>query len=216
MNSDVAALVVAAGAGTRLGESVPKGFVEISGRPMLAIAVDSLIASGVVGQIVVVVPQDLQGLTARMLPGTVDIVAGGAERSDSVRNGLAAITAPYVLVHDAARALAPPILIATVADAVRSGSPAVVPALPVTDTIKTVDADVVTGTPNRSTLRAIQTPQGFATQLLVRAHAEATGPVTDDATMVERLGVAVRTVPGDPLAFKITTQLDLTLARALV
>ena len=216
MNTDVAALVVAAGQGTRLGEPVPKVFVELNGQPLLALAVESLLASGAVQQIIVVVPAGLVTVAAARLPAQVRVVAGGAERSDSVRSGLSAISAERVLVHDAARALAPPALIAAVAAALRDGCCAVVPALAVTDTIKTVDDAVVTGTPVRSSLRAIQTPQGFTTALLRRAHTEAAGPVTDDATMVERLGVLVHTVPGDPLAFKITTQLDLTLARALL
>jgi 2-C-methyl-D-erythritol 4-phosphate cytidylyltransferase len=147
----------------------------------------------------------------------VRIVVGGAERTDSVRAGLAAAgDTAFFLVHDAARALTPPALIARVVDELRAGHPAVVPALPVVDTVKTVDSGgKVTGTPDRGALRAIQTPQGFAAGALHAAYADA-GSATDDAGLVERLGVEVRTVAGDPLAFKITTPLDLRLAESLL
>ncbi len=105
-----------------------------------------------------------------------------------------------------------------VVEALRAGHPAVVPALPVPDTIKAVDADgVVLGTPERAGLRAVQTPQGFATELLLRAYQRAeAGDFTDDASVVEHVGAQVRVVDGDPLAFKITTALDLVLAKAIV
>lgn len=124
----------------------------------------------------------------------------------------------YVLVHDAARPLTPPAVIRRVIDALRSGSRAVIPVLPVSDTIKAVDANgTVLDTPERSGLRAVQTPQGFETALLRQAYEGATDlGVTDDASLVERAGIPVRTVPGDPLAFKITTPLDLRLARAVL
>ncbi len=129
----------------------------------------------------------------------------------------AAPDAAYFLVHDAARALTPPELIARVAAELRAGRPAVVPGLPVADTIKSVDtAGVVTGTPDRAQLRAIQTPQGFAAGLLRSAYATEGVQATDDAGLVERLGVGVHTIPGDPLAFKITTPLDLRLADAVL
>jgi 2-C-methyl-D-erythritol 4-phosphate cytidylyltransferase len=184
---------------------------------MLALAVGALLASGVVDRVVVIVQPELVAGTAGLLPEDVTIIAGGPERSDSVRNGIgAAPDAAFFLVHDAARALAPPALFVAVAAELRAGRGAVIPVLPVADTIKSVDdSGLVTGTPPRAGLRAVQTPQGFAAALLRRAHETATGAVTDDATLVERLGEPVHTIVGDPLAFKITTQLDLTLARAL-
>ena len=122
-----------------------------------------------------------------------------------------------MLVHDAARALTPPALIARVVDTLRAGSSAVIPVLPVTDTIKSVDVlGAVTGTPLRSELRAVQTPQGFSTDVLRSAYDAGDVAATDDAALVERLGVSVQTIPGDALAFKITTPLDLVLARALL
>ena len=218
----VVALVPAAGQGVRLGESMPKAFVPIGGSPMLALAVDGLVASGVVDRVVIMVPTDLIGKAETLLLSRthtetpVDVVAGGTERTDSVRAGLAvASEATHVLVHDAARALTPPSLIARVVDELRAGRRAVVPGVPVTDTIKSIDAaGAVTGTPDRAHLRAIQTPQGFDARLLCDAY-DRDVPVTDDAGLVELLGESVHVVPGDPLAFKITNALDLHLARAL-
>lgn len=215
----VTALVPAAGRGVRLGATEPKAFVPIGGTPMLGLAVGGLIASGVVDEIIVMVPTELVENTAALLPATapVRVVPGGAERTDSVRAGLAAAgDSAYFLVHDAARALTPPALIARIVSELRAGHPAVVPALPVVDTVKAVDAEgVVTGTPDRAALRAVQTPQGFSAEVLRRAY---THPelATDDAGLVEQLGIAVRTVAGDPLAFKITTPLDLRLAEAVL
>ncbi|GAY08735.1 2-C-methyl-D-erythritol 4-phosphate cytidylyltransferase [Pseudonocardia sp. N23] len=125
-----------------------------------------------------------------------------------------------VLVHDAARPLTPPALVAAVVAAVRAGHRAVIPVLPVADTVKRVDADGdVVGTVDRSVLRAVQTPQGFAPELLLRAHrtaAAAGAAATDDAGLVEALGETVHTVPGDPAALKVTTPWDHRLAEFLV
>ncbi|MCQ4117595.1 2-C-methyl-D-erythritol 4-phosphate cytidylyltransferase [Rhodococcus tibetensis] len=214
----VVALVPAAGQGVRLGEMTPKAFVDLGGKTMLVRAVDGLLQSGAVDRVVVIVPEELVDSTRDTLPGAVVVVPGGSERTDSVRAGLAvADDAEYVLVHDAARALTPPSLIARVVAELRCGRDAVIPVLPVTDTIKTVDVlGAVTGTPERSELRAVQTPQGFTAPLLRRAYAAADGIATDDAGLVERLGEQVRSIVGEPRAFKITTPLDLVLARALV
>ncbi|MFG3518911.1 2-C-methyl-D-erythritol 4-phosphate cytidylyltransferase [Nocardia nova] len=221
----VVALVPAAGRGVRLGESTPKAFVPVGGSPMLVHAVDGLIASGVVDRIVIMAPIEMIDAARELLAARahaassipVDVVAGGVERTDSVRAGLAAAPeATHFLVHDAARALTPPSLIERVVDALDAGHRAVVPGIPVADTIKAVDAaGDVTGTPDRSGLRAIQTPQGFDAALLREAYAVDL-PATDDAGLVEAMGATVSVVPGDPLAFKITGPLDLRLANALV
>jgi 2-C-methyl-D-erythritol 4-phosphate cytidylyltransferase len=126
-----------------------------------------------------------------------------------------------VLVHDAARALTPPELVVRVVEALRAGHSAVVPALALSDTVKAVDANgVVLGTPERAGLRAVQTPQGFTTELLLRAYQRAAdssaADFTDDASLVEHIGGQVQVVDGDPLAFKITTRLDILLAQAIV
>ncbi|WP_031939506.1 2-C-methyl-D-erythritol 4-phosphate cytidylyltransferase [Prescottella defluvii] len=214
----VVALVPAAGRGVRLGESVPKAFVELGGRSMLRRAVDGLLASGAVDTVVVIVPEELVDQARADVPEGVVVVVGGAERADSVRAGLSAATgAELVLVHDAARALTPPSLIARVVAELQAGRTAVIPVLPVSDTIKTVDVlGAVTGTPPRSELRAVQTPQGFEASLLRRAYLDVNGDATDDAGLVERLGERVRTIVGEPEAFKITTPWDLALARVLL
>lgn len=213
----MAAVVAAAGQGLRLAAGAPKAFVELDGVSLLRRCVDGLLASGVVDLVVVVVPAELVATAVGLLPDGVTVVAGGSDRSGSVRAGLAALPGEveHVLVHDAARALTPPALVRAVVAALHAGAAAVVPAVPVTDTIKTVTDGVVTGTPPRCGLRAVQTPQGFTAALLRRVHAGATS-ATDDAGLVELTGVAVHTVPGDPLALKITTPLDLRLARVLL
>ncbi|GAA4384688.1 2-C-methyl-D-erythritol 4-phosphate cytidylyltransferase [Tsukamurella soli] len=213
----VIALVPAAGQGVRLGGGCPKAFVELAGRTLLERSVTGLLASGVVDTVVVMVPADLLAEARRVVPGAL-VVAGGAERTDSVRRGLAAAGCAaddLVLVHDAARPLTPVTVVARVVDALRAGAPAVVPALPVTDTVKQVDGDVVTGTVDRAQLRAVQTPQGFVARVLLNAYTAADGIATDDAGLVERAGGTVTVVPGDPRALKITTPFDLAVAEAL-
>ena len=167
---------------------------------------------------VVAVPPDRTDEAKLILGGDAVVVAGGPTRTESVRCALAAIGKPeLVLVHDAARALTPPDLIARVVAALRDGHEAVVPVLPLADTIKAVDANgVVIATLERAGLRAVQTPQGFRTELLLRAYDGSPTDVTDDAALVENLGVQVLVVDGDPMAFKITTAFDLLVAEAVV
>jgi 2-C-methyl-D-erythritol 4-phosphate cytidylyltransferase len=214
------AVVPAAGSGERLAVGVPKAFVEIAGRTLLERAVSGLRQSEVVDRVVAAVPSGLVD-DAKVLLGGLDIavtvVAGGPDRTASVRLALAAAgDADWVLVHDAARALTPATVIVRVVEALRSGWAAVVPALPPADTVKAVDAHgVVVATPSRAGLRAVQTPQGFRADLLLRAYRQDL-PATDDASMVEQLGGQVHVVDGDPLAFKITTELDLLLAEAIL
>lgn len=202
--------------GTRLGLPRPKAFVELAGSSLLRRSIDAARASGVVDEVVVIVPAVLEH-SVRAEFGEVTVVAGGAERSDSVRAGLAAAgDAELILVHDAARALTPPDLFVRVVTALRGDRQAVVPGLPVADTLKRVDGrGRVLSTPDRSELRAVQTPQGFVAALLRRAHAGA-ADATDDAGLVEALGAEVHVVPGDELAFKITTPYDLRLAELLL
>jgi 2-C-methyl-D-erythritol 4-phosphate cytidylyltransferase len=216
----VVAVVPAAGLGERLRAGIPKAFCELDGRSLLEWAIAGLLTSGVVDHVVAAVPVDRIDQAKQVLGNQATVVAGGAGRTDSVGLALSALPGDpeFVLVHDAARALTPPELIVRVVDALRAGHAAVVPALPLHDTIKAVDANgVVLGTPERAGLRAVQTPQGFATDLLLRAYQRATGAgFTDDASLVEHVGGQVQVVDGDPLAFKITTQLDLLLAQAIV
>jgi 2-C-methyl-D-erythritol 4-phosphate cytidylyltransferase len=216
------AVVPAAGSGERLAAGVPKAFYELDGRTLVERAVDGLLQSGVVDRVVVAVPADRTDRAKLILGRDATVVAGGVNRGESVSLALAAVDdgarPDFVLVHDAARALTPPDLVVRVVEALRAGYPAVVPALPVSDTIKAVDANgAVLGTPERAGLRAVQTPQGFTTELLLRAYQQAgTVRFTDDASLVEHIGGQVQVVDGDPLAFKITTRLDLLLAQAIV
>ncbi|MCG5441100.1 2-C-methyl-D-erythritol 4-phosphate cytidylyltransferase [Micromonospora sp. NIE79] len=218
---DVAVLVPAAGAGVRLGPGLPKALRLLAGEPLLVHAVRRLAAAPSVHTIVVAAPAaEVQAVREMLAPvASVIVVPGGAERQASVAAALAAVpTGPtIVLVHDAARALTPPELVESVAAAVRGGRDAVIPVLPVVDTIKEVGADeVVLGTVDRSALRAVQTPQGFRRAVLSAAHAAAGGSLTDDAGLVEKQGVAVSCVPGSEYALKITRPFDLALAEHLL
>jgi 2-C-methyl-D-erythritol 4-phosphate cytidylyltransferase len=223
--TNTVAVVPAAGSGQRLAAGVPKAFFHLDGRTLVERAVSCLLESGVIDRVVVAVPADRTGQAKLILGREATIVAGGANRGESVSRALAAVAdaqqPTFVLVHDAARPLTPPGLVVRVVEALRAGHSAVVPALPLSDTVKAVDANgMVLGTPERAGLRAVQTPQGFATELLLRAYqraGEITGvDFTDDASMVEHIGGQVQVVDGDPLAFKITTQWDILLAKALV
>jgi 2-C-methyl-D-erythritol 4-phosphate cytidylyltransferase len=226
-NLRTAAVIPAAGRGVRLGPGTPKALRTLGGVPILVHAVRAMARARAVTVIVVVAPADGAAdvralLDAHGLPESTEllVVPGGDERQDSVRLGLAVLPpdVDVVLVHDAARPLVPVETVDAVVNAVRAGAPAVVPALPLADTVKSVDpvTDLVTGTPERALLRAVQTPQGFDRATLVRAHESVTKDVTDDASMVEHLGLPVLLVPGHEEAFKVTRPLDLVLAEAVL
>ncbi|MFD9488821.1 2-C-methyl-D-erythritol 4-phosphate cytidylyltransferase [Streptomyces sp. NPDC059991] len=226
-----AAVIPAAGRGVRLGPGAPKALRTLNGTPILIHAVRAMAASRAVSLVVVVAPPDgateVKNLLAEhALPDRTDflVVPGGETRQESVRLGLDALPQgiDVVLVHDAARPLVPVDTVDAVIEAVRDGAPAVVPALPLADTVKEVEPhadgtpEPVLATPDRARLRAVQTPQGFDHATLVRAHESVTGDVTDDASMVERLGLKVVVVPGHEEAFKVTRPLDLVLAEAVL
>ena len=243
------AVLTAAGSGSRLGAGVPKALVPVGGVSLLRRAAAGLIASGAVSHVVVTAPAEevdrfraeLAGLpdgSAGAAAGRrsgIEVVAGSPRsRQASVALGLAAALvavpqADVVIVHDAARALTPPEVTQRVVAAVRAGHEAVVPALPVTDTVKEVETrpagepEPVVGTPRRDRLRAVQTPQGFETSVLVAAHrtgAERAGDealaASDDAGLVEACGGRVVVVAGDERAMKVTTPMDLALAELLL
>ena len=196
-------IVVAAGSGTRFGG--PKYDVLLAGRPLWAWAREAL-TSGGAGDVVIVgdVPHG---------------VGGGLRRRDSVAAGLAHVPddCTYTLVHDAARPLASPDLVGRVIARLDRGDvDGVVPAIPVRDTIKRVDNEKVVATVDRHVLAAVQTPQGFRTEVLRAAHQASDADATDDAAMVERIGGTVVTVAGDPRNVKVTYPDDLLLAEALV
>jgi 2-C-methyl-D-erythritol 4-phosphate cytidylyltransferase len=227
-----AVVIPAAGRGVRLGPGAPKALRALNGTPMLIHAVRAMAASRAVSLVVVVAPPDGAAevkslLDAHALPERTDflVVPGGEERQDSVKLGLDALPPDYdiVLVHDAARPLVPVDTVDAVIEAVREGATAVVPALPLADTVKEVepatvpgDPEPVVATPERARLRAVQTPQGFDRATLIRAHESVTGNVTDDASMIEQLGETVVVVPGHEEAFKVTRPLDLVLAEAVL
>jgi 2-C-methyl-D-erythritol 4-phosphate cytidylyltransferase len=213
----VGVVVPAAGAGTRLGGGVPKALRPVGGVPLLVHAVRRLAEAPSVGPVVVVAPAGSVAEVAALVGPAVTVVAGGAERQDSVRLGLAALPpeVDLVLVHDAARAFVPVAVVEAVVAALRGGAAAVVPVVAVADTVKRVADDVVVETVDRAELRAVQTPQGFVRSVLEAAHASDV-PVTDDASLVEAMGVKVATVPGSALAFKVTKPVDLALAEAVL
>jgi 2-C-methyl-D-erythritol 4-phosphate cytidylyltransferase len=216
-----ALIVPAAGRGERLGADLPKALIDLAGEPLLLRAVRAAYESGVIDVIVVAAPAghlDAVREWFRDPPAPVIVVPGGVSRRLSVAAALAALPddVEVVLVHDAARCLTPPRVFADVAHAVTAGAPAVVPVVPLADTIKQVVGDTVSYTLDRSAFRAVQTPQGFARELLAAAHAATTDDASDDAGLVERLGHTVAVVPGHDEAFKITRPLDVELAEAVL
>lgn len=228
-----ALILLAAGSGTRLGAGMPKALVEIAGRSLLQHALSRVATWEVLAQIVVVVPAQDQALAeqARTYGVKVSTVPGGASRAESVSRGLQVVeqSIDQVLVHDVARAFTPLSVYREVSQALqREGVLAVIPALPVTDTISVVevgasnDLPQVSQTPPRSSLRAVQTPQGFKATVLREAHAQlaredeaAREAATDDASMVRALGYSVHVVNGHRDALKVTHPQDLQQANQL-
>ncbi len=238
------AVLAAAGTGARLGSRGPKALVDLDGVPLVARAAHSLVEAGIRG-LVVTAPPSAVAAFRRLVLGHRDVpvlvAAGGASRQDSVRRGLDMLPElarmagvaleddTVVLIHDAARCLTPAAMVRRVIEAVRAGHPAVVPGLAVSDTLKEVavpgpdGTQPVTGTPQRADLRAVQTPQGFTWSVIKRAHdagavrgESESSAATDDAALVEDLGIPVVVVEGDVRALKITTRLDLALASLLL
>ena len=200
---------------------------EISGVPILIYAVSALASTQSIDLVVVAAPQsDVDSVSALMAQQSfaekVSVVAGGDTRQESVARALIALPedVDVVLVHDAARPLVPVELVTAVVASVRAGNPAVVPGIYVTDTIKEVnDKGEVLATIDRTSLRAIQTPQGFDRRLLQRAHAqleESQGVFTDDAGLIEAMGITVKVIEGHVEAMKITRPFDLAIAETII
>lgn len=218
----VAAIVAAGGTGERTGgpdDGEPKQFRDLAGRPVVSWALEMLTEAGF-RPVIAVVPEDwidrMRDLGASCR-GLV-CVAGGSTRQASVANGLAMVETSSVVVHDAARPLATPALARAVLDAL-SEADAAVPAVPVEDTVKTVEGGRVVETLDRTGLWAVQTPQAFVADALRRAHAAAAKggyDATDDAQLVERNGGRVAVVPGERWNLKLTFPVDFDLAAALV
>ncbi|MDP5226691.1 MULTISPECIES: 2-C-methyl-D-erythritol 4-phosphate cytidylyltransferase [Arthrobacter] len=246
-DSRTGVVVLAAGSGQRLGFGIPKAQVLLGEEPILRHALAGVVAASVADRIVVALPHG-----EKPGPGTLhevvevflaehrdaewelSVVEGGATRADSVARALSALDGvERVLVHDAARPLVPVQVFQRVADALVAGARAVIPAIPVVDTIKQVhtshgaDADIspelVTGNIARESLRAVQTPQGFSYAALKAAHDDAqylddkqAEAITDDAMLLESRGVPVHVVAGSTYSLKITTPVDLILAEGLL
>jgi 2-C-methyl-D-erythritol 4-phosphate cytidylyltransferase len=217
----VGVIILAAGAGRRMGAKVPKAFLPLAGRPLF---LHCLAAFRAMGDRVLVVPRGQAGLVVRryekelIREGIGKVAEGGGRRQDSVERGLAVLdpACDVVLVHDAARPFVTAALARAVArQAARRG--AAVPGLPARDTIKQVRGGRVAGTLDRSRLIAVQTPQGIRASWLREAYARGLGrrDATDDVQLVERLGRGVAWVPGDPANFKITSREDLGVAEYL-
>ncbi len=218
-----AVLVPAAGAGRRMG-GARKPMLELAGEPLLLHAIRPFLTFPEVKQVIVALPADSAKdppawLTA--LDARVRVVAGGAERGDSVRAALAATDeeVDVVLVHDAARPLIRREVIERALAAAEQGR-SVIAAVPLADTVQQVDpGGVITDTPDRAQLRAAQTPQAFPRGILVDAYARAAAEgiaATDDAALVARCGVPVGTIEGDVENLKVTTPADLVVAEALL
>lgn len=229
----VVAIIPAAGRGDRLGPGRPKALREVAGVPMLVYAVQALAQSRQVDRVIVAAPRDELAdvrttLDDRQFPADIEVIPGGDTRQESVRLALESVPAAahIVIVHDAARPLVPVDIVDAVIAMVRAGAAAAVPVVPVIDTVKEIDSrGLVVRTVDRSILGAVQTPQCFDRRVLEEAHAKAAAEqragavgseATDDAGLVERLGLPVAAVPGSPEAFKITRPLDLILAEAIV
>ena len=211
-----AAIIAGAGMGHRLGAEIPKALIQIQGITLLQRAFISL--SKVVDEIVITAPAGYEEQFKAIVGQSAEVITGGVLRSDSIRVALKALSPSVesVLIHDAARALASSALAAKVLDELRTGQSAVIPVLKVIDTIKEIDRDgFVRATPDRSSLVAAQTPQGFNRQVLERAHS-ASDDATDDAALVEAIGVKVKTIEGEASAFKITTKEDIGQALLLL
>ena len=203
-------IVVAAGAGSRFGRA--KQYETLGDKRVLDWALQA--AQAVSEGVVLVVPPDSAG---RREPGVDAVVPGGTTRSASVRAGLAAVPgdADVILVHDAARPLAPIALFEAVVAAVRDGADCAIPGVAVSSTVKRVAGERVVETVDRAELVEVQTPQGFSAAALRSAHADEPD-ATDDAGLIESAGGSVVVVAGDPANLKLTHPHDLAVARALL
>ena len=214
--SQCAAIIAAAGSGERFGATLPKALITLGNRTLIEHAVAAL--APIASEIVICAPAGYEKQIQELVGNDITVVVGGTTRSDSVRAGIAALTGnnKYVLVHDAARALATTDLAERVLAALKKGESAVIPGLDLVDTVKSVDASGhVSATPDRASLRRVQTPQGFDLDVLKKAHATG-ADATDDGALVEAIGHKVLIVNGEERALKITTPADLATALSML
>jgi 2-C-methyl-D-erythritol 4-phosphate cytidylyltransferase len=219
------AIIVAAGSGTRLKLETAKAFVPLGGRPLLHYSLRAIAAVEAIGEAVVTVPLGMEAqaraeVSRAGLEIPVKLIAGGAERQDSVRIalGLSSAESEVVVVHDAARPFATPALFAACLDAAQRADGAIA-AIALADTLKRTDGRTITATIARAGLWQAQTPQAFRRKMLVEAHDRALRErwaATDDAELIERCGGRVEVVESSATNLKITTPADLEIAEALV
>lgn len=221
MPTDNVHIVVAAGSGSRYGGNLPKQFCDLAGRPLLMTTLERLHAATPDWKLIVVLSPDMTSEWEQMcsahaftLPHL--ITTGGATRAHSVKNALALLPASsvgYVSIHDAARPVITPQLIANLIEGLE-GTDGVIPATPVTDSIRCLDADGSSVAVDRSSLRAVQTPQIFPAHKLLAAYRQEIRPTfTDDASVMEAAGFTnLRLVKGDPRNIKVTNPGDMTIA----
>lgn len=227
MSEPIVAVVVGAGLGLRYGGNIPKPALKLTGRALLAMSIEAMAAGGCTDAVVVInakVAKQL-GPTLAALPIPVKQAFGGATRQESVHNGLKAVRddqrlsrAKIVLIHDAVRPMVPANVVADVIQAVAEGAQAVAPAVVVSDSMRMLIDAGSNRIVDRSTLRAVQTPQGFPLEVILDAHekmALSGAQFTDDVSCAEQAGHEVTLVPGSRLSMKITEPSDLTVARAL-
>ncbi len=217
------ALIVAAGSGRRMRRADNKIFLEIAAKPVIGRTLTTFLASPLIDQVVLVIRPCDEARLKQLLPADIidqlTVVYGGASRTDSVAAGFAAVAtdSDYVLIHDAARPFVGAALIEQIVDQLKQ-SDAVIPVMPLSDTVKVVAAGRVVTTPPRASLRAVQTPQAFSYQLFERMVAfseTASQPFSDDASIAEALGRAVDCIAGEATNIKITTGQDLLLAELI-
>lgn len=227
MPKPVVAIIVAAGIGSRYGGPTPKAILKVTGRAVVGMSVEAMSAGGCTHAVVVVNPRTadrfIKHLTGSPIP--VLMTPGGASRQESVFRGLQAIKehptlreAEVVLIHDAVRPMVPAHVVHDVIARVQAGAAAVIPTVPVTDTIRMMDDQNASSVVDRDSLRAVQTPQGFPLEVIWNCHEAAAGSerrFTDDASICEAMGHHVEMVQGSRMGMKITEPADLTIARAL-
>jgi len=216
----VAAIIPAAGSGVRLGADIPKAFLELGG---LSLLTRSALAMSTVADILIIAAPvdglDEAGMQVAQVDAEIHIVAGGEHRQESVANALRMVPEDIsiVLVHDAARPLVPIEVTQNVVAAIRGGAKAAIPVLPIVDTIKRVNNNgIAIETVDRNQLRRVQTPQGFDRATLDLAYQNPEVVATDDAGLMDALGIPVVTVAGDERSLKITTMADVQHALSLL
>jgi len=221
----ITVIIAAAGSGSRMGRGINKVFLSLCGQPVLAYSLSLFSRIALINEIIIVTAEQDLPLVQKLVDATqtnkpTKVIAGGSERQYSIANALQAAsnTAELILVHDGARPLVSEASVLAVIEAARQSQAAGI-AVPVKDTIKIAnEAGFASATPNRNMLWAIQTPQAFAAPLLRQAYDQARRENflgTDDASLVERLGVPVKLVPGEYRNLKITTPEDLQIAEVL-